>query len=79
MRTSITTPHSDKHETPKDQTSTLVDFFMDSYKTTEQIDLNLEEEHTYELDKLIEIYNKYATDNKQKHLAQKVFNVAKKC
>ena len=54
------------------------DFFEDSFpNNVGKIDLGLDSNKTYTLDKVQELYDRFNTDRRSKQLAEKVFGIAK--
>lgn len=56
---------------------TATDFFNEDYSTTKKLDLDLNENQIYGIDKVEELFNKFNTDRTSKYLAEKVFKLAK--
>ena len=55
-----------------------VDFFEESFpNNVGKVDLDLDSNETYTLDKVQELYDKFNTDRRSKQLAEKVFGIAK--
>lgn len=63
---------------PVEKTSkTVGDFFSQDFSSAKTLDLNLEKNKEYGIDKVEELFNKFNTDRTSKFLANRVFDIAK--